>query len=180
MSAQGASICSDSLVDIKLGIDRQLDSFRAARREIEASVLPLATSVDGRRFTFQASLYSLQLQVGGYAVLDDGGGVPRLGQVLAVEMDQQPAAELMLPLSAGDAMAARTEIQYRYARGHGVIIDGGLTPCHDALIRVATETEVQAWQQSRAQLHATLWLGDLALAAGVPCLADPRGFSRHT
>ena len=33
------------MVDIKLGIDRQLDSFRAARREIEASVLPLATSV---------------------------------------------------------------------------------------------------------------------------------------
>jgi hypothetical protein len=116
MSAQDASICPDSTVDITLGIDRQLDSFRAARREVEASVLPLATSVDGRRFTFQASLYSLQLQVGGYAVLDDGGGVPRLGQVLALEMDQQPGAELMLPLSAGDALAARTEIQYRYAR----------------------------------------------------------------
>ena len=162
-------------MDFTLGIDRQLDSFRAARREIEASVLPLATSVDGRRFTFQASLYSLQLQVGGYAVLDDGGGVPRLGQVLALEMDQQPGAELMLPLSAGDAPAARTEIQYRYARGHGVIIDGDLTPFHDALIRIATETEVQAWQQSRTQRHATLWLGDLALAAGVPCLADARG-----
>ena len=60
------------MVDNKLGIDRQLDSFRAVRRDIEASVLPLATSLDGRRFTFQASLYALQLQVGGYAVLDDG------------------------------------------------------------------------------------------------------------
>jgi UDP-N-acetylmuramoylalanine-D-glutamate ligase len=30
------------------------------------------------------------------AVLDDGG-VPRLGQVLAIELDQQPAAELTLP-----------------------------------------------------------------------------------
>jgi uncharacterized protein len=180
MSAQAAVICSDSAVDFNVGIERQLDSFRATRREIEASVLPLATSVDGRRFTFQASLHSLQLQVGAYAVLDDGGGVPRLGQVLALEMDQQPGAELMLPLSGGDAPAARTEIQYRYARGHGVIIDGDLTPFHDALIRVATETEVQAWQQSRTQRHATLWLGDLALAAGVPCLADARGFSRHT
>jgi hypothetical protein len=47
-----------------MGIDRQLETFRAARRDIEASVLPLATSVDGRRFTFQASLYGLQLQVG--------------------------------------------------------------------------------------------------------------------
>jgi uncharacterized protein len=39
---------------------------------------------------------------------------------------------------------------------------------------------VQAWQQRRTQSHVTLWLGDLALAAGVPCLADVRGFSRHT
>ncbi len=66
-------------------------------------MLPLATSVDGRRFTFQASLYSLQLQVGSYAVLDAGGGVPRLGQVLALEMDQQPGAELTLPPAAEGA-----------------------------------------------------------------------------
>ena len=39
---------------------------------------------------------------------------------------------------------------------------------------------MQAWQQRHAQPHAMLWLGDLALAAGVPCLADARGFSRHT
>jgi len=38
----------------------QLASFREARRELEASLLPLATSVDGRRFSFQASLYGLQ------------------------------------------------------------------------------------------------------------------------
>jgi hypothetical protein len=77
-------------VDTRSGIDEQLDSFRRARRDIEASVLPLATSLDGRRFTFQASLYALQLQVGGYAVLEDGG-VLRLGRVLALELDQQPA-----------------------------------------------------------------------------------------
>ena len=156
------------MVDIKLGIDRQLDSFRAARREIEASVLPLATSVDGRRFTFQASLYGLQLQVGSYAVLDGGGGAPRLGQVLALEMDQQPGAELTLPPAAEGAPEARTEVHFRYARGEGVIVEGDLTPFHDALIRVATETEVQAWQQRHAQPTAMLWLGDLALAAGVP------------
>jgi uncharacterized protein len=179
MSAEAVSICSDSVVDSKLGIDRQLDTFRAARRDIEASVLPLATSLDGRRFTFQASLYALQLQVGGYAVLDDGG-VPRLGQVLAIELDQQPGAELTLPPGAEGAPEARTEVHIRYARGEGVIVDGDLTPFHDALIRVATETEVQAWQQRHAQPHAMLWLGDLALAAGVPCLADARGFSRHT
>jgi uncharacterized protein len=167
------------VVDNKLGFDRQLDSFRAMRRDIEASVLPLATSLDGRRFTFQASLYALQLQVGGYAVLDDGG-VPRLGQVLALELDQQPAAELTLPPAAEGAPEARTEVHFRYARGEGVVIEGDFAPFHDALIRVATETEVQAWQQRHAQPHAMLWLGDLALASGVPCLADARGFSRHT
>jgi DNA helicase HerA-like ATPase len=83
-------------------------------------------------------------------------------------------------VSARSSRSRWTEVHIRYARGEGVIVDGDLTPFHDALIRVATETEVQAWQQSHAQLQATLWLGDLALAAGVPCLADARGFSRHT
>lgn len=137
------------MVDNKLGIDRQLDSFRAVRRDIEASVLPLATSLDGRRFTFQASLYALQLQVGGYAVLDDGG-VPSLGQVLAIELDQQSAAELTLPPTAEGAPEARTEVHIRYARGEGVVIDGDFAPFHDALIRVAAETDVQAWQQRHA------------------------------
>jgi uncharacterized protein len=167
-------------VETELGIDRQLETFRAARRDIEASVLPLATSVDGRRFTFQASLYSLRLQVGGYAVLDDGGGVARLGQILALEMDQQPGAELTLPPAAEGAPEARTEVYIRYARGEGVIVDGPLAPFHDALIRVATESEVQVWQQRHSQPHAMLWLGDMALAAGVPCLADAGGFNRHT
>jgi uncharacterized protein len=166
-------------VDSNVGIDRQLDTFRAARRDIEASVLPLATSVDGRIFTFQASLYALDLQVGGYAVVEDGSGMARLGQILALELDRQPGAELTLP-PAGGAPGARTEVQIRYARGEGVVIDGDLAPFHDALIRVATETEVQAWQQRSAPHRARLWLGELALVPGVPCLADAGGFSRHT
>jgi len=47
MSVSATVICSDSAMDFKLGIDRQLDSFRAARREIEASVLPLAAIIRG-------------------------------------------------------------------------------------------------------------------------------------
>jgi hypothetical protein len=50
-------------------LDRGLARFRAMRREIEASVLPLATSVDGRRFSFQASLHGLRHRLGGYVVL---------------------------------------------------------------------------------------------------------------
>ena len=166
-------------MDTNLGLGQQLDTFREARRDIEASVLPLATSVDGRRFTFQASLYGLELRIGGYVVLEDGG-LPRLGQILALALDRQPVAELTLPPAAGGGPEARTEIHLRYAHGEGVMIDGDPAPFHDAFIRVATETEVQAWQQRSVPPHATLWLGELALAAGVPCLADARGFSRHT
>lgn len=59
------------------GLGLQLETFRETRRNLEASVLPLATSVDGRRFSFQASLHGLQMEVGGYVVLD-GGGTARL------------------------------------------------------------------------------------------------------
>ena len=61
-----------------------MDDYRRIRSEIERSVLPLATSVDGREFAFQASLHQLQLQTGGYVVLEDEGGDRRLGQVLTV------------------------------------------------------------------------------------------------
>src|SRR5579871_5347794 len=137
---RAAAICSDSGVDSNVGIGQQLDAFRAARQKIEASVLPLATSVDGRSFTFQASLYALDLQVGGYAVVEDSSGIARLGQVLALDLDRQPGAELTLPAAAGGAPGARTEVQIRYARGEGRVIDGELASFHDSMNRVATET----------------------------------------
>jgi uncharacterized protein len=167
------------VVDEKSGLSQQIGSFREARREMEESVQPLATSVDGRRFTFQASLHGLELQSGAYAVLDDGGTL-RLGQVLSVELDQQPGAELTLPAAAHGGPEARTEVPIRYARGEGLIVDGDSTPFHDALIRAAAESDVQTWQQHSARPHAQLRLGELTLAPGVPCLADAGGFNRHT
>ena len=47
-----------SLVDV-------VDDYRQMRSDRERNVLPLATSVDGRQFTFQASLHELQFQTGG-------------------------------------------------------------------------------------------------------------------
>ena len=76
--ANGAGSC---VVNAETGLGPLVENFRAARRDLETSVLPLATSVDGRRFSFQASLYGLGLQVGGYVVLE-GGGLSRLGQVI--------------------------------------------------------------------------------------------------
>ena len=155
----------------------QLESFREARRSLEEAVLPLATSVDGRRFSFQASLHGLEFQIGGYVVLN-GDGTPRLGQVLTLELDQL-STELMLPTGAG-ASENRTQVPIRYARGEGTILDGDPAPFHDALIRVATGADVQAWLQHSERRYAQLGLGELALAAGVPCLADASGFNRHT
>jgi uncharacterized protein len=155
-----------------------VESFREARRNLETSVLPLATSVDGRRFSFQVSLHDLQLQIGGYVVLEDGG-VSRLGQVLALELDQL-STELMLPAQTLGAQETRTQVQIRYGRGEGIILEGDSATFHDALVRVATGPEVKAWLERGTRHYAQLQLGELALAAGVPCLADAGGFNRHT
>jgi uncharacterized protein len=160
-------------------LDKQLESFREVRRNAEASVLPLATSVDGRRFSFQASLYSLELQAGGYVVLESNGSL-RLGQVLTLELDRQLGTELSLPTDAEGTPAARTQVEIRYARGEGAILEGDGAPFHDALVRAATADEVRGWLQRTAPPHALLRLGELMLIAGVPCSADAGGFDRHT
>ena len=171
-------ISNSPAMTMQSGLSAQLKSFREARRDLEASVLPLAISVDGRRFSFQASLHGLQLQVGGYVVLEDNG-VPRFGQVLSLELDQL-STELMLPTHAEGATETRTQMLIRYARGEGAVLEGDSAPFHDALARAATGAEVQAWLQRSEQRYAKLPLGELSLVAGVPAVADARGFDRHT
>jgi hypothetical protein len=159
------------------GLGSQLETFREVRRSLEASILPLATSVDGRRFIFQASLHDLQLQVGGYVVLESDG-TRRLGQVLTLELGWQQVTELTLPGAGGPE--ARTQVQIRYAHGEGAVLEGDWAPFHDALARVAAGSEVQAWLERSGRHSAKLRLGELALVPGVPCLADAGGFDRHT
>jgi uncharacterized protein len=159
-------------------IAAQLAGFREARRELEASVLPLATSVDGRRFSFQASLYGLQVQIGGYVVLEDGDAT-RLGQVITLDLDQL-STELMLPAPADGVPGNRSQVLIRYAHGEGVILEGDFAPFHDVTVRPATGAEVRAWLGRTAAPGAKLQLGELALASGVPCAADAGGFNRHT
>jgi len=161
------------------GLSEQVESFREVRRNLEASVLPLATSVDGRRFSFQASLHGLELQAGGYVVLE-GNGASRLGQVFTLELGRRLGGELALPGDAANTPAARTQVEVRYARGDGAILEGDRTPFHDALVRAASADEVRAWLQRIAPRRAVLRLGELALLAGVPCSADAGGFDRHT
>ena len=76
-----------------MDVDDRLDEFRALRQRIETSILPLATSVDGRSFTFQASLNDLALQVGGYVALEDSAG-SRLGQVMSLDLAVEEATAL--------------------------------------------------------------------------------------
>jgi hypothetical protein len=65
------------------GLAQRADTFRALRAEVEASILPLATSVDGRRFSFQAGVNGLALTTI-VAVLSAGSLLGVVGAILAV------------------------------------------------------------------------------------------------
>src|SRR5688572_19811360 len=107
-----------------------LADFRELRESLETSVLPLATSVDGHRFSCQASLHDLKLEVGGYVAVEAGDEV-RLGQIMSLRMEQQEAGALDRPGT----------VPIRLARGEGAMLEPGAT-FHDATVRPATVDEV--------------------------------------
>jgi DNA helicase HerA-like ATPase len=146
-----------------------LDEYRGLREVLEASILPLATSVDGRRFEYQASLEGLELEAGGYVALDTGGE-PRLGQVLSLAMEQRETGALDRP----------GRILIRLAHGEGTMLNGPGGSFHDARVRPATADEVGAWLDRIRPGRAQLDVGRLALARGVPFALDAGGFGRHT
>ncbi len=152
----------------------RLEEFRDLRRELEGAVLPLAGSLDGRAFTFQASLHGLALAVGGYVVIEDGD-TARLGQVLELAAAQMDGTELTAPDGG-----IRTQIPLRVGVGTGTVLEGAGTPFHDALVRPAAPDEVRAWLERAAPRRARLPVGELALAPGVPLALDAGGFDRHT
>jgi DNA helicase HerA-like ATPase len=160
-------------------IERRLEAFRAIREAIETAILPLATSVDGRTFTFQASLHGLELQAGGYVVLEDRAG-SRIAQVLSLELAIEEAAALEQPGASPDEVTTRSRVLVRVARGSGTILTGDGRPFHDALARPATADEVRAWLARTSIARASLPVGDLALAPGVAYALDAGGLGRHT
>jgi len=162
------------------GLDDHVGQFRDVRRRLEEAILPLATSVDGRRFTFQAPLQGLELQPGGYAAIEDDGS-SRLGQVLDVEAAHVDGPELGREI--GEAAAAfdlRSRTVLRLARGSGVVLDGQTTPFHDASVHAAPPDAVSAWLERTQPGGATLTVGELALVEGVPLALAAGGFDRHT
>jgi DNA helicase HerA-like ATPase len=159
------------------GIEGRLAEYRNLRAELERAVLPLATSVDGRRFQFQASLHQLAFQAGGYVVFEDGPE-PRLGQVITLRTASREGPELAVTVD--EQVAAQSRILLRYAEGEGVLLDGGGAPFHDALARPGTPEEVGAWLERTRPPRARLEIGELVLAPGVPFSLDAGGFDRHT
>jgi uncharacterized protein len=155
----------DSAVAAQLA---ELAEYRELRETLETAILPLATSVDGRSFVFQASLHGLELETGGYVALDTRGG-SALGQVRALAMEQQETGALDRP----------GRILIRIARGTGALLDAGERPFHDAAIRPASVAEVAEWIE-RNRPSAELDVGELALAPGVPFALDAAGLGRHT
>jgi hypothetical protein len=149
-------------------LEGQLAEFRANRRELEAAILPLSTSLDGRQFSFQASLHELELQAGGYVVLESDQP-PRLGQVISLRLERHTVA-------GSDG----TTVMIRLAQGEGTVLDGPDRPFHDAMLRAATPDEVREWAERTARPRARLAIGELTLAPGVPLELDAGGFDRHT
>jgi uncharacterized protein len=145
-----------------------LEEYRGMREALEAAVLPLATSVDGRRFVFQTTLHGLELEAGGYVTLDAGGST-RLGQLLSLELHHEDATAPGMP-----------HVRIRIGRGDGVVLDGDPRPFHDAVARRALSDEVAAWLDRVRPERARLEVGELALAPGVPLALDAGGFGRHT
>jgi DNA helicase HerA-like ATPase len=149
-------------------VDASLREYRDVRDALERALLPLASSVDGRRFSFQASLHGLELEAGGYVSIESGDSTG-LGQVLSLELRNQEVTGPGLP-----------PVRVRAAGGDGVVLDGDGRPFHDALARPAQPAEVADWLDRVRPERASLEVGELALAPGVPVELDGGGFGRHT
>jgi DNA helicase HerA-like ATPase len=149
-------------------VKASLEEYRGVREELERAVLPLASSVDGRRFSFQTTLHGLELEAGGYVTLESDGAT-RLGQVLSLELESQDVTGPGLP-----------QVRIRAGRGEGVVLDGDERPFHDALVQPADPDEVGAWLDRVRPARGVLEVGELALADGVPVGLDGGGFGRHT
>ena len=92
----------------------RLADYRDLRRDIEANILPLASSVDGRRFTLQAPLESLGLRVGGYVALESASG-GRSGQVLLAH--DRPRRRGRIGWSGDTTLSTRVQIRLVRATG---------------------------------------------------------------
>jgi len=156
--------------DDDTALSQRIAAYRQAREQIERSLLPLATSVEGTRFTFQAPLHDLAIRRGGYITLESAG-VTRLGMVTDI------AADTWRTPAAGNATAA---IDFHLARGRGLVVDSDGRPFHDAAVRPASPAAVRAWLRRTRPTRNVLVVGELLHATGVEAALDCGGLGRHT
>ena len=102
-------------------------------------MLQRASSLDGRAFMLQAAVEGLDLQVGGYAVVETSDG-PRIGQVVSLELATMNGPDLAAPDGT-----FRTTVRIRAVQGRGVVLGGPSRPFHDAPLRPAGPAEVGEW-----------------------------------
>ena len=162
----------------RAGIAAAAEKYRSLREELERSIRPLATSLDGRRFTLQASPYDLAFQAGGYVAL--AGDPPALGQVTRLELATEEGADLAFAAADGVPGEVRASIRLRVVRGEGVVLGRESASFHDAEARPAAAEEVAALLESLRPPRATLTFGELLLAPGTELGLDSGGFGRHT
>jgi len=113
----------------------------------------VASSVDGRRFTFESPNEQLgELRPGGYAVC---GG--HLGQVHEVEPGERG-----------------------FARGGGILLDPGVPSFGEVPIEAAAQERVADWLETVRPAGAALDVGELVLEPGLRFALDASGFDRHT
>jgi DNA helicase HerA-like ATPase len=160
-------------------LDERLVAFRALRERLERAVLPLATSLDGRRFTLQASLHDLRLRPGGYVAMETAGG-RRLGLLESLDVVREDAVDLAMPLAGMHAASGTSRVAVRMARGEGRLLDDDRSAFHDAAVEHAAPDEIGAWLRGAGAPRSPLPIGALAHAPEVPYAIDARGFDRHT
>ena len=163
---------SERMSDATDGLAERMASYRATREHIERQTLPLATSVDGVTFEFQASLHGLTLERGCYVMIE-GDDVSRLGQVTDIFADTAR-------MDVGNEGGGAPSIVLRVARGSGLVLDHVGTPFHDGLVRLAEPQEVAEVLARANPDRAGLTIGELFHAPGVPAVLDSGGFNRHT
>ncbi len=132
----------------------------------------LATSIDGRHFVYEVAVDRLETRVGGYVVVENGRSERRLGYVTSVT--------LAAPPDRASVPNQRVNAPHRVARLEGRLLEGQDEPFGDARIRVATADEVAGWLAAIKPASASLEIGSVALADGVPLALDAGAFDRHT
>lgn len=173
---------------------RLLGSRRALQQQLEA--LSLASSVDGRTFSFEAPVTS-NLMLGGFVTLTTEDGRVLLGQVLNRTLREREGPELnfggdILGSQAADAGLRQTSFKMRLQsiEGGGVMLgesDGeryrtmprGMS-FKDADIAPADPAMIRAFLEAWANAKATLQIGSGSGVSEVPALINAGGFDRHT